>query len=440
MPRGIFALALCLIGMLLLGAPASADTRIPTDERFRVFNPADLPSSPKDDAPKPYSPPQEQDLSQDCAHVMSQLDQHAREGTERVGCVTSRTITSDEHRQISPSALPVLWCSKYDPAIWWYKRFGWCRTIVVTYRIIEVRTGKELGTSDWAIQQELAPQVSAANIKEHIDITLLSQKDAVKTPSINFDSGCINCKSPHVDPFNGYQAMTPGRTIQADMDRSAWVPRKGRATVTFGWEMIFRHPGVADLTTDWAGPEVRCDNEVGGNYGCVVDKYIPTLNIDYQTRQAGAFLVWWGMEFNDEHWGAEGAGEPLERLADEEQSRKNRDLICPNEWVPDLEVPDPSCDEYPFASTYQSAGMQGVEGWRCEQLTSTRVIVDGVPSDWVLIPVVNSNPKAPCIRATTPLGQNSAVGGDLGRFTQEQRLLKKDKYWTSVWFAGSPGK
>ncbi|MET8680802.1 hypothetical protein ABZW18_25280 [Streptomyces sp. NPDC004647] len=71
------------------------------------------------------------------------------------------------------------------------------------------------------------------------------------------------------------------------------------------------------------------------------------------------------------------------------------------------------------------------DGSQCEQHTSLQN--DTPPYDWVVMPTLGDKPDAPCLRATTPASQNSAVGGDLGRFTQGQRLLDRDKYWVTVY-------
>jgi hypothetical protein len=85
-------------------------------------------------------------------------------------------------------------------------------------------------------------------------------------------------------------------------------------------------------------------------------------------------------------------------------------------------VPTDSCDEYPFAKTYEG----GTPGGLCADIAP--LFEEG---QWQ---IYEANPNKPvtgtekCVRGHVPLGENEGAGGELGRFTQAQRVLDLDSY------------
>ena len=122
---------------------------------------------------------------------------------------------------------------------------------------------------------------------------------------------------------------------------------------------------------------VGCDNAVPGRniIGCVVPGITPAIRYD------GTSFV----EFGAHVAGAQASGlrggsvaNPLHRLVDATAQAANRNTACP------ASLPRPtgkSCDEYPFASTYEGAALSGggprTQGW-CQ------VTLNGTPSTGAL--------------------------------------------------------
>lgn len=98
--------------------------------------------------------------------------------------------------------------------------------------------------------------------------------------------------------------------------------------------------------------DVRCDNKVGGNTGCVFPNYTPTLQMNTKKYPAAAAYYWVLMEKLASHPGSEQYNKPLHRLADDTKAKENRDKMCMlavAEWNPHPNADGTSCDEYPFA-------------------------------------------------------------------------------------------
>jgi hypothetical protein len=81
-----------------------------------------------------------------------------------------------------------------------------------------------------------------------------------------------------------------------------------------------------------------------------------------------------------------------------------------------------SCDEFPFAATYEG----GTPGGLCADIVV--LLEDG---QWQVYEANPNKPvtlQEPCVRGHVPFPANSAVGGALGRFAQLQRVLDVEKY------------
>ncbi|ARZ72626.1 hypothetical protein SMD11_7050 [Streptomyces albireticuli] len=313
-------------------------------------------------------------------------------------------------------------------------RFSWCRRIILNYSHIKIEKGttKITGTARYAVQQDIGLDPNSNKFGEHVDVTLIEKHGTVKSPQVSFESGCTGCNPLYARPWQGFTAIGEQETKQKDFNRYVPIQNGTKVDVDWGWEMVIKHAGVAlDTKITWGDVGARCDNKVAGNRGCVVPAFTPTLYIDYAKRQAAAAMIVEAQQKNLQHWGLRGKGKPLTRLADDKETQKNRDITRPSDWIPPDGLEKGSCDEFPFASTYQSGTKGGVHsGDQCAQLFSWQ----SPNGDWWVEEWEHKNEivVAPCIRANTPLIQNTSVGGDLGRFTQDIRLLDADPYWVQV--------
>ncbi len=291
-----------------------------------------------------------------------------------------------------------------------------------------------------------AAEHGPATVREHLDMKRLDASGEAKAATVQFTSTCKGCTKTTGYIWKGYSKLPTGKLKQKNMKRTVDVAKGKRKTVSWGWRTRIKIPKAKNKPISYSqggkDTKVRCDNEVGKNFGCVNTGYIPTLGLDVAKWKAGALFIARAQQENQHHWGMEKYKKPLTRLANEGKAEANREVICPKKWKRDPRVEDPSCDEFPFARTYQSGGDKVASGEECEQRTTVH-IVEGDGSEFLEVPPVDKdgnilekgNPNALCVRATTPKTENKGVGSALGGFTKKARLLNKDKYWVYVYIS-----
>jgi hypothetical protein len=183
----------------------------------------------------------------------------------------------------------------------------------------------------------------------------------------------------------------------------------------------------------------RCDSAaVTGSAGCVDQYYTPTLSLSLAQYGAGAAMVQWAQVSLSPHWGLQGVGQPLTRLVNQ---GNNRQIICDSTFanqgsaIGGNDGDSDSCDEFPFAATYQSGALNGVtSGAQCAQLTAVQTGNSGnEAADWASVtPVGTVTGSEVCARSHNPLNLNTDVGGAYGRFIISQRLIDQDPFWVVV--------
>ncbi|MEU5839626.1 hypothetical protein ABZ820_39070 [Streptomyces diacarni] len=359
----------------------------------------------------------------------------------KIACIDSKVESSEVKGLLAGVAVPETRCSYLEAETLYYWRDAWCLKHVVRYQIVLSQSEKVVGEAIYGVQTELTMGSKLAGppeIKDHMDVTLLKEWGEAIGSSAHFASWCSTCTTKDYYPWSGYRTFAEGETVGKDPYRSVPVPAGGTETVDWDYTLSVKAPKFAALSPSWGAGWIkgRCDNKVAGNFGCIVPTATPTLGLDVAKDKAGALFVHRSMTENNQHWGLEGKGKPLTRLADADAAESNRDIICPDSWPRDQRVQDPSCDEFPFARTYQSGAQVGVKnGNECEQRTTVQVddFLEVPPVDGNGLPVDEGDPDAPCVRATTPLKENSGVGGELGNFTKKMRLLDEDSYWVYVY-------
>lgn len=160
--------------------------------------------------------------------------------------------------------------------------------------------------------------------------------------------------------------------------------------------------------------------------------FVPQLALSgLNGTNPSAALIDWIQTYNSDHWGQYPNGTPLTRLNNPFVAETNRSVMC-GSFVPQPTiVPNDSCDEFPFASTYQSGAELGLTAANCGEgqmvwLTNT--------SQWVFLPVPGQtgpvwNPTQRCAVGHIPLSSNQSVGGSYSQLIQNNRLLDQDPFW-----------
>lgn len=232
----------------------------------------------------------------------------------------------------------------------------------------------------------------------------------------------------------------------------------GPATVTAGdvdnldsfvgvqWDIT--SGGLSTIVDDQGNLDVRCDSQATSTDGCVDNGFIPTLFLSLIKFGASAAMIQFAQAEMTAHWGLQGVGSPLNYLADKIIQDNNREVICGDGTFVNQgtaiggDYGDfDSCDEYPFAATYQSGAFNiSPGGSACAQVEAD----EGSPGAatealaWNSVTTLGTPTLSePCVRGHIPNLLNSMVGGAFGNFVVANRLVDlgenaADPFWVAV--------
>ncbi|MFJ4633397.1 Tat pathway signal protein [Streptomyces sp. NPDC088847] len=217
-------------------------------------------------------------------------------------------------------------------------------------------------------------------------------------------------------------------------------------------------PADNPTTVEKDALNVRCDVEVKDTPGCVFSWYKPTYTLNEKKFPAAAAHAWLVQHMLPGHYGLKGQGEPLNFLSEDVLAPGknysiidyNRDVvICPQAWPrnPDTTLSPElsssggdkeSCDEFPFAASWQSAGTP--KSWGGKNLnpvssgdeclaTYAKRDSSGV---WHMLPDLRSplpTWNESCGRASISNNQNTQSMAPFPGFRKRNRLIEGDEYW-----------
>lgn len=334
----------------------------------------------------------------DCANL--QIDA-GRRGT--VACLTSPESLPDQtrrrealQRQLAVPAAVV--CTAKDQLF--FNRTESCLFEEVAYKLIDLQTGKEAGFGDMAVRSLVTLDVRTRTWTQRINATVMIAEGAAKLGTVAYatatcSSGCTTTASATKSlPFNvavdfDYQVTSAGSNLE-----------QLKVLPVFTFQSV--SPSIGGPLREEIGTavDVRCDStpNVGPNTGgCVYAQFTPTYDVSTLNNDTAqvAWHIQWAQRNLAGKWGRKGFGPELTRTMDSALITANRNAACPSS------IPRPvgkSCDEYPFASTYQGGSL---------------------------------NPDHSCYMV--PATQNSLEGSRYRRpWYAANRVLDKDKFWVNV--------
>ncbi|MFD4336881.1 hypothetical protein ACFWPP_06705 [Streptomyces anulatus] len=335
------------------------------------------------------------------------------------------------------------WCANVSGAAMQTRTQGCLRGLLP---LTATRNGVPVGSATMKVIQEINLNPKSNEFTTWTELSLVNMTGISSITLKSFEEDCWptgDCVESN-GPWIGSTTWTPSDPhVATRTNTHSWQKvALGEAKLDFTWNASWSTPtsGATVGSHKWSNNafDVRCDNKVGGNTGCVFPKYTPTLQMNTQKYPAAAAYYWVIMEKLATHPGSEEHNKPLRRLADEAKAGENRDKMCMRavaEWNPHPNADGTSCDEYPFAKSRQSGGMTLSSGKYCAQFYADKQ----TNGSWML--ELDNNYPYPtwneiCGRAAVPAKQNTDAGGDLGRFTSEVRLLDNDAYFVQTGFEG----
>lgn len=224
-------------------------------------------------------------------------------------------------------------------------------------------------------------------------VTGIAGNTSAVTAAFNVSCGGSCRATNHV---RGPRAVRAGTVISGPVNYhdSTNTQHRDRAK----YSLTFLKPGYTTGLSRWESMTFRCDDIIRGSgigAGCVFPRYAPVLttmaNLPHirtnikRIQQAGPH-----------HYGKRG-NSPLTRATSTAVERANRRVACPRNRPG--RPAGHSCDEYPFAKTFQGASRTRKPDW-----------------GW----------------AWVPAREQHAQGGYLSSFYAAQRVMNKDKFWVAV--------
>lgn len=321
--------------------------------------------------------------------------------------------------QLSAGAIP--WCATSADGA--FNRFELCLKGAVAVELWSDNVKK--GIAIFAVTQEIVLHPDTKAFTEDTTVVPSRIDPALRYVSLDWANYCeAECWQSSDGPWDTSKIFYPNGDSAQFQIRRAWTG-SGQERMNLAWSVIVRSPEADNpAQVDWGGAdvEVRCDDEVGSNAGCVFPRYTPTFTINRSKYPAPAYMIALAQHGLPDHFGLEGKGKKLER--DSAKATTNRRIICDSTFKADPATPNPQCDEYAFAATKQSGAQVGVtSGSQCAQEAA---YTQG--GQWYM-KVISLSGNERCIRASMPGDQNEGVGGDLGRFVMAQRVVDGEGYW-----------
>lgn len=303
------------------------------------------------------------------------------------------------------------------------------------YLVTDLNSGQIIAGATISLSQEFELSTTFWDWDELVEVSMTNPfgNQAALDVQVAWVSTCTSPCSPlDASAFTGDWAdLSPGQTVDGSLTMQASVPVGGQVSMPQGDELIIYNPAAANQFTgvSWGDPyQVRCDDLIGEG-GCVFPDFTPNLVLPESIYGASAAMILWS-QVNQGGWGLPyGAGPPLHYLADSSQQSQNRNVICyDGTFVADPNVPNDSCDEFPFASSRESGAMNGYAGSQCAEVEP---VYDSGQGMWT-VNDLNGIVSSGCTRGHVPLSQNQAVGGALGSFIVANRILDGDAYTVQV--------
>lgn len=329
-------------------------------------------------------------------------------------------------------------------------------------------TGEILNAS-WAVGQEVQLSGTSATFTQQLVLVpvAIDAKFGSVTLNVEFDCLLADRCSNGPQSWNGalvWAAADPFSHSATGKIDHTWNAANKADTLDLSTKITAYSPVANPAASRWKaeGAQIRCDKISSTTKpGCTFYKYIPTWVMNFDKTPAAVAHAWLIQSKLPNHPGSEAHKKPMFYLpgasknASGRDPKKNRDVLCPansdgTSWasqhghpdttvVPDISASDkPSCDEFAYASSYNSGGMPAnlggknevTSGDKCVQTYATRVR----QGEWHLYD--DERKAAPtwsevCGRSSMSGWINStSMGGAFSSgFSTKYRLLDQDSYW-----------
>ncbi len=370
----------------------------------------------------------------------------AEGGNGSYGCITlmsppqGKKAAENMRAQAADVPLPANECTGDEDGSWYATRTMQCQidpNVKYTYFDSD---GKIAGTALFATAQQMNLSTTSLQWSETDQLVMLKSTGDLPPLTITWTTKCAPTCSTGSTTLWTKQPISVGQRLEKTYTISD-TPTTTYDYLDVTYELDIDAPNADQLTPpiSWDS-EVRCDDKlsIANTSGCVVPWTTPTLFVSRAEYGSSADMIEWAQQNLSGHWGLKGTGAPLHRLQNVKQRDANRQALCgSSKFAKDPAITDDSCDEFPFAGTYESGALNGVDhGKDCAQVTAVRADTTGDnATDWPTItPLGPFTGEEKCVRGHIPGSLNSYLGGAYGNFIQSARLADNDGFWLRVTF------
>ncbi|GHH27110.1 hypothetical protein GCM10018780_81390 [Streptomyces lanatus] len=322
---------------------------------------------------------------------------------------------------------------------WTEQRLSYCYNLNLTSTFINTKTGA-VSTAIFMVVGQATLKPRSGSWKEDGLITMVSGGGDLASAIVKFVADCSSpCSARQENPLLASTGvlMAPGASAASSITYTD-SPASGDEDFQVPNYSFFSPPSRVSSTNNpvvWSSlSRIRCDKTMERNTvtGCVVSDVRPVLDLPIDDKYGAAAASYaWAQLYLSNHPGA--ADSPLTRLDDKATRIANRTNTCEEgSTVPfvrdDDLVPTDSCDEYPFAGTYEG----GTNGALCAEIVP--LLENG---SWNFYEFDHSRPvtkNEPCIRAHVPLQQNTDAGSKYSGFISSQHVIDGEKFTVNLHF------
>lgn len=351
-----------------------------------------------------------------CEDTRKRLPEYAQAaGVQRVACLEPADSggaagTSDGAMAAESVVAPPPWCG--TGGVMRYTRTAACQVSSWYIQVFNADTGAIVGRLDFNAINYSYTSTSIHAWGHQLSIYPTSMWGAATGTTVTGYATCISGAAcvPDGSSFP-VQPVVVGQWAEGDSYFTTTVAAPGsQGFATTSYLAEFMNP-------TWAGSviisedqmEVRCDNSTPGvnSIGCVFWEYVPSVSY----ALTGPYPVFAKHVADAQASGLPGAVTPLHRTTDPWVNSQNRATACPGSMT---RPPGMSCDEYPFASTYEGAFLSG-GGPRT------------FPYCGVLLVSQSTGPNGYSV-CMIEAGQNSGAGTQLGAMYRNNRVIDGDPF------------
>ncbi|MET7382966.1 hypothetical protein ABZT08_29905 [Streptomyces sp. NPDC005526] len=230
-------------------------------------------------------------------------------------------------------------------------RFSECEWVTVHVDVVKVVNGRPVleGTAAFSVKHQMTLKANSANWSEKFTVSKARTTGKGKGVHVNVSakSGGGTKATVHFPQGHTLDSAASG-TVSNTTGAIARKKINPKAKTAYGY--TFTKPGYNPGSVSYASATYRCDNYYGTT-GCAITEAPTAINLITLPRISEGIRK---LRSHGGHYGDPNGGKPLHWMINATQQKKNRQAVCSVPVPTDMRrAGRTSCDEYPFASTYE---------------------------------------------------------------------------------------